>query len=47
MLYTILDDLIFYQTLTFIRKYSNFELKLYDYFYNKTNIFPKNVIVIK
>ncbi len=46
MLYTILDDLIFYQTLTFIRKYSNFELKLYDYFYDKTKIYPKNIIVI-
>lgn len=46
MLYTILDDLIFYQTLTFIRKYTNFELKLYDYFYNKTKIYPKNIIVI-
>ncbi|MFW9770595.1 MAG: hypothetical protein ACFFFB_07115 [Candidatus Heimdallarchaeota archaeon] len=47
MLYTILDDLIFYQSLKFIRKYTNFELKLFDYFYNKTKIYPKNIIVIK
>ncbi len=46
MLYTILKDLVFYQVLSFIRKYSNFELKLYDFFFKKTNIHPKCVIVI-
>ena len=46
MLYTILEDLVFYQALSFIRKYSNFELKLYDFFFKKTNIHPKCVIVI-
>jgi len=46
MLYTILEDLVFYQVLSFIRKYSNFELKLYDFFFKKTNIHPKCVIVI-
>ena len=46
MLYTILDDLVFYQTLSFIRKYSNFELKLFDFFYNRTKIYPRNIIII-
>jgi hypothetical protein len=33
--------------LTFVRKYSNSELKLSNYFYNKTNgIFPEFIIVI-
>lgn len=46
MLYTILEDLVFYQVLSFIRKYSNFELKLYDFFFKKTGIYPKCIIVI-
>ena len=45
--YTILDDLYFYQILSFVRKYSNFELKLGKYFYNKTKgICPEFIIVI-
>ncbi len=45
--YTILDDLYFYQILSFVRKYSNFELKLGKYFYNKTKgICPESIIVI-
>ena len=45
--YTILDDLYFYQMLSFVRKYSNFELKLGKYFYNKTKgIYPEFIIVI-
>jgi hypothetical protein len=46
MLYTILEDLVFYQVLSFVRKYSNFELKLYDFFFKKTHIYPKCVMVI-
>ncbi|MFX0029313.1 MAG: hypothetical protein ACFE8B_08895 [Candidatus Hermodarchaeota archaeon] len=45
--YTIIDDLYFYQMLSFVRKYSNFELKLSHYFYNKTKgIFPEFIVVI-
>lgn len=45
--YTILDDLYFYQMLSFVRKYSNFELKLGKYFYNKTKgICPEFIVVI-
>jgi len=45
--YTIIDDLYFYQMLSFVRKYSNFELKLNNYFYNKTNgITPEFIVVI-
>lgn len=45
--YTILDDLYFYQMLSFVRKYSNFELKLSNYFYTKTGgICPEFIIVI-
>ncbi len=46
MFYTISEDLIFYQVLSFIRRYSNFELKLHTYFFKKTSIYPKNVVVI-
>ena len=46
--YTILDDLYFYQMLSFVRKYSNFELKLGKYFYNKTKgICPEFIVVIE
>ncbi len=47
MFYTILDDLIFYQLLYFLKRYSNFELKLHNYFYNKTNIYPTYINTIK
>ncbi|MFW9897020.1 MAG: hypothetical protein ACFFD7_14535 [Candidatus Thorarchaeota archaeon] len=46
--YTILDDLYFYQMLSFVRKYSNMELKLGKYFYNKTKgICPEFIVVIE
>ena len=45
MFYTIADDLIFYQVLSFKKIYSNFELKLREYFYEKTEIYPENVIL--
>lgn len=48
MFYTIADDLIFYQVLSFKKIYSNFELKLREYFYEKTEgIYPVFVIVIR
>ncbi|KKM61750.1 hypothetical protein LCGC14_1528580 [marine sediment metagenome] len=47
MFYTIADDLIFYQLLSFVKRYSNFELKLREYFYNKTEgIYPELIIII-
>lgn len=46
MVYTILDDLIFYQLLRIINKFTNFEIKLYKYFLKKTHIYPQNVINI-
>jgi len=46
MLYTILDDLIFYQILRVINKFTNFELKLYRYFLRKTHICPQNIVNI-
>jgi len=46
MVYTILDDLIFYQILRIINKFTNFEIKLYKYFLKKTHIYPQNVINI-
>lgn len=46
--YTIIDDLYFYQMLSFVQKYSNFELKLSKYFYDKTKgIFPEFVVVLE
>jgi hypothetical protein len=46
MLYTILEDLIFYQVISFERKFSNYEIKLAEYFLEKVNIYPKCVIII-
>ncbi len=47
MFYTIADDLIFYQLLSFIKKYSNFELKLREYFAQKTEgIYPEFIVLI-
>ncbi len=47
MFYTIADDLIFYQILSFVKKYQNFELKLRDYFYSRTDgIYPEFIVVI-
>ena len=48
MFYTILDDLILYQRLSIKPgKYSNYELKLHKYFFNKTQIDPSYIILIK
>ncbi|TKJ22478.1 MAG: hypothetical protein CEE43_06190 [Promethearchaeota archaeon Loki_b32] len=47
MFYTIADDLIFYQLLSFIKKYTNYELKLREYFHNKTKgVYPEFIVVI-
>lgn len=47
MFYTIADDLIFYQLLSYIKKYSNFELKLREYFAQKTEgIYPEFIVVV-
>ena len=44
MFYTILDDLILYQKLCIKpSKYSNYELKLHKYFFNKTQIDPSYI----
>ena len=48
MFYTISDDLIFYQLISFKKKYSNYELKLREYFYEKTQgIYPDFVVVVR
>ncbi|MDX1797089.1 MAG: hypothetical protein R3255_00430 [Candidatus Lokiarchaeia archaeon] len=47
MFFTILDDFILYQQLTLKPlKYSNFELKLHNYFYYKTHVNPSYIILI-
>ncbi|MFX0024286.1 MAG: hypothetical protein ACFE9S_18310 [Candidatus Hermodarchaeota archaeon] len=47
MFYTIADDLILYQMINLKpSKYSNYELKLYNYFHNKTQINPISIILI-
>ncbi|MFX0175734.1 MAG: hypothetical protein ACFE85_05860 [Candidatus Hodarchaeota archaeon] len=46
MLSTICDDLIYYQQIRFRRFYSNQEIKLYQYFIEKTGVKPKIVILI-
>ena len=47
MFYTQYDDLVFFQLLSFIKKYSNFELKLREYFAQKTEgIYPEFIVVI-
>ena len=48
MFYTILEDLILYQQLTLKpSKYSNYELKFYKYFYDKTQIDLSHIIIMK
>lgn len=48
MFYTIADDLILYQLFSFVKKYSNYELKLREYFFEKTKgIYPEFIVVIK
>lgn len=47
MFYTIAEDLILYQLLTFVRKFKNYELKLRNYFYSRTDgIYPEFIVVI-
>ncbi|MFW9936285.1 MAG: hypothetical protein ACFFD5_01425 [Candidatus Thorarchaeota archaeon] len=46
MLSTICDDIIYYQQIKFRRFYSNQEIKLYQYFIEKTEVKPKIVILI-
>jgi hypothetical protein len=42
-----MDDLVLYQLLSFIKKFSNYELKLREYFYKKTaGIYPEFIIII-
>ncbi|UCC19099.1 MAG: hypothetical protein JSV62_13510 [Promethearchaeota archaeon] len=48
MFYTIADDLILYQVFSFVKIYSNYELKLREYFYEKTEgIYPDFIVVIR
>ncbi|MFW9826233.1 MAG: hypothetical protein ACFFEY_01270 [Candidatus Thorarchaeota archaeon] len=48
MFYTIADDLILYQIFSFVKKYSNYELKLREYFFEKTKgIYPEFIVVIR
>lgn len=42
-----IDDLLFYQKLSVIKKFSNNELLLFHFFYDSTKIFPRNVIIVK
>ncbi|MFX0042151.1 MAG: hypothetical protein ACFE8L_04505 [Candidatus Hodarchaeota archaeon] len=46
MLYTILDDLIYYQIIQFRKRFSNKELLLFKYFHEKTKVYPQNIIII-
>ena len=47
MIYTIYSDFIFYQVISFIRKYSNEQIYLYSYFYEKTKRKPTLIICIE
>ena len=48
MFYTIADDLIFYQLISYKKKYTNFEIKLYNYFHVKSGgIYPEFIVVIR
>ncbi|MHA1932136.1 MAG: hypothetical protein ACW96X_06325, partial [Promethearchaeota archaeon] len=48
MFYTISDDLILYQIISYNKKYSNLEIKLHNYFHTKTGgIYPELIVVIK
>lgn len=41
------DNAFFSQKIRIKKIYSNTELNLHEYFYNKTKIFPENVIIMK
>jgi len=41
------EKLIFSRKITFSKRFSNSEIKLYKYFQEKTGIFPENVIIQK
>lgn len=47
MFYTILDEFVLYQIFSFFKKYSNYELKLHNYFYMKTKIDPIHINVTR
>jgi hypothetical protein len=42
-----IDDMLFYQKLSIIKKFSNKELLLFHFFYDSTKIFPRNIIIVK
>ena len=47
MFHTIAEDLILYQLISYNKKYSNYELKFYQYFHLKTEgIYPEFVVII-
>ncbi len=42
-----IDNLLFYQKLSIRKKFSNRELLLFHFFYDTTEVFPRNVIIVK
>lgn len=43
--HSFLDNILFYQKVRIIRKFSNYELLLFHFFHEITEIYPKNVII--
>jgi len=47
MFYTINNDLVFYQVISYIKKYTNLQIMLYNYFIKKTyGISPELIIIL-
>ncbi len=44
---TIPEEIFFKKILTIKKKYSKREINLHNYFYSKTKIYPKNVIIVR
>ena len=42
-----IEDLFYTYELRILKKYCNEELKLHQYFLQKTNIIPENIIIIE
>lgn len=47
MIYTIYSDFVFYQVISFIKKYKNEQIYLYSYFYELTKRKPTLIICLK
>ncbi|MBD3197470.1 MAG: hypothetical protein GF317_20625 [Candidatus Lokiarchaeota archaeon] len=41
------EEIVFSQRIRIVKKYTNEEIKYYQYFYTKTGFYPENLIIVK